>query len=408
MHKGRLLILDDDPAIGKTIELVAESVGFQARSVSQPDAFFRELDLWPPTHVAIDLIMPEMDGVEVVQLLADRGCRAGIIITSGIGSRVLDAARRSAVEHGLDVVGVLAKPFFAEAVRTLLQKSPSGMVAQAVVKGSAQSRQFKVTEGELQRALRQQEFRLDYQPKVECATGRVAGFEALVRWDHPSNGIVMPDDFVPLAEASGLIDPLTLQILDRALRWLSRIVSAPERCLSVNLSAKSLVDHRFADRIANLCRKCKIDPARLILEVTETSAMQDPIAALDLLTRFRMKGFQLSIDDFGTGYSSMRQLVRLPFSEMKVDRSFVMAAAQSQESRAVIRSVVDLGHSLGLSVCAEGVEDSLTLEYLNDIGCDLAQGYFIARPMASDAIADWCAKWESGEARHGGARSRPN
>jgi EAL domain-containing protein (putative c-di-GMP-specific phosphodiesterase class I) len=408
MHKGRLLILDDDPAIGKTIERVAESVGFQARSVSQPIAFFRELDLWSPTHIAIDLIMPEMDGVEVVQLLADRGCRAGIIITSGVGSRVLDAARRSAVEHGLDVVGVLAKPFFAEAVRALLRKDPRGMVAQAGATMSAQPGRVRVTEGELQRALRQQEFGLVYQPKVECATGRLAGFEALVRWDHPSNGIVMPDEFIPLAEASGLIGALTVQILDRALQWLSRTFPTDELCLSVNLSAKSLGDPQFADSIANLCRHCKIDPARLILEMTETSAMQDPIAALALLTRFRMKGFQLSIDDFGTGYSSMLQLVRLPFSEMKVDRSFVMAAAQSQESRAVIKSIADLGHSLGLSVCAEGVEDALTLEYLNEVGCDLAQGYFIARPMASDAVADWCSKWESGEAKHRAARSSSN
>ena len=408
MNKGRLLILDDDAAIGKMIELVAESAGFEARSTSQPDIFFRELDRWSPTHIAIDLIMPEMDGVEVVQLLADRECRAGIIITSGVGSRVLDAARRSAVEHGLDVMGVLAKPFLAEAVRRLLRREPSGMAARPGVTTSAQPGRFRPTEGELQRGLRQQEFHLVYQPKVACSTGRLAGFEALVRWGHPSNGLVMPDQFIPLAEASGLIDALTVQILDRALRWLSRTFPTDELCMSVNLSAKSLGDSQFADNIDNLCRHCKIDPARLILEMTETSAMQDPIAALDLLTRFRMKGFQLSIDDFGTGYSSMLQLVRLPFSEMKVDRSFVIAAAQSQESRAVIKSVADLGHSLGLSVCAEGVEDASTLEYLTAVGCDLAQGYFIARPMASDAVADWCSKWESGEAKHRAARSSSN
>lgn len=404
MHQGRLLILDDDLAIGKTIGFVAESVGFEARAVSQPGAFLRELDQWVPTHIALDLIMPEMDGVEVVRLLAGRGCRAAIIITSGVGGRVLDAARRSAVEHGLDVIGVLAKPFFPDAVRTLLHKSPSGRVAAVAVKGSTQSGHFEVTEGALQRALREQDFRLVYQPKVECAAGRLAGFEALVRWHHPTKGLVMPDKFIPLAEASGLIDTLTVQVLDRALRWLSQAFPPSDLCLSVNLSAKSLVDVQFADGIADLCRQFNVDPARLILEMTETSAMQDPIAALDLMTRFRMKGFQLSIDDFGTGHSSMLQLVRLPFSEMKVDRSFVMAAAQSQEARAVIKSVVELGHSLGLKVCAEGVEDAITLEFLNDVGCDLAQGYFIARPMESDTVAKWRAKWQSGEAELGAAR----
>jgi EAL domain-containing protein (putative c-di-GMP-specific phosphodiesterase class I) len=152
------------------------------------------------------------------------------------------------------------------------------------------------------------------------------------------------------------------------------------------------VDFQLGDFASGLCRELTIDPGRVIFELTESSAMTDPVAALNLLTRVRMKGFQLSIDDFGTGYSSMVQLVRLPFSEIKVDKSFVMAAAQSQEARTVTKSIVDLGHSLGLIVTAEGVEDALTLEFLNTIGCNLAQGYFIGRPMPGAAVNDWITK----------------
>ena len=158
---------------------------------------------------------------------------------------------------------------------------------------------------------------------------------------------------------------------------------------------KSLVDISQVDKLSKICSLYHIDPERIVLELTETSAMVDSVLSLDLMTRFRVKGFQLSIDDFGTGYSSMVQLVRLPFSEIKVDKSFVMNAQQSQESRNVIKSVIDLGHSLGLQVTAEGVEDGETLNYLNGLGCDLAQGYFIARPMPGDAALRWAEGRES-------------
>ena len=221
------------------------------------------------------------------------------------------------------------------------------------------------------------------------------GFEALVRWFHPDAGLIMPDRFIPLAESSGLIGELTEQIFDLGLSWLARHFPKSELRLSVNISAKNLGDLHLVDRVSCLARQHDIHPCRLIFEVTETSAMDDPMASLNLLTRFRVKGFHLSLDDFGTGYSSMVQLVRLPFTEIKVDRSFVMAAMQSQESRAIIKSIVDLSHSLGLQATAEGVEDGPTLDFLMEIDCDLAQGYFIARPMPGETVAGWIAEWDA-------------
>jgi len=389
MPNRRFLILDDDAAVGQTIQWIAEGLGFVAEFVTFPDKFFERLEAIAPEIITIDLVMPTLDGVEIMRLLAERKCKARIVISSGMGTRVLDAAERSASEHGLDIAGVISKPITKEALRSLVGEGSEPKQAAATDSHSAHRDEVEITESGLQGALDRHEFVMAYQPKIECKSGAPAGFEALVRWKHPTMGIVMPDRFIPVAERVGLIDALTEQVFDQSLEWISQSFPDSALKLSLNLSAKSLVDIQMPDNLYNLCRRFLIAPERIVLELTESSAMVDPILSLDLLTRLRVKGIQLSIDDFGTGYSPMVQLVRLPFSEIKVDRSFVMQAEQSQESRTVIKSIVDLGHSLGLVVTAEGVEDLSTLNYLNSLGCDLAQGYFIARPMAGDAARNW-------------------
>jgi EAL domain-containing protein (putative c-di-GMP-specific phosphodiesterase class I)/FixJ family two-component response regulator len=389
MPNRRILVLDDDAAVGQTIQWIAESLGFEAEFVTRPDEFLQRLDRMSPDIITIDLVMPELDGVEIMRLLAERKCRAKIVISSGMGTRVLDAAQRSASEHGLSIAGVISKPISKEALRLLVGEGSESNQPQSVETQSASRDEFEVIAPDLQNALDRHEFVLAYQPKIECRSGATAGFEALVRWKHPDRGIVMPDQFIPVAENAGLIDALTAQIFDQSLEWFSQSFPQSNLKLSLNISAKSLVDIQMADNLSAVCHRFQIDTERIVLELTETSAMVDPILSLDLLTRLRMKGFQLSIDDFGTGFSSMIQLVRLPFSEIKVDKSFVMQAQHSSESRSVIKSIVELGHSLGLLVTAEGVENLKTLDYLNSLGCDLAQGYFIARPMPGEAARNW-------------------
>lgn len=403
----RLLILDDDPMIGETIQRIAEFAGLSVRHTTSADEFFQLLERWEPSHIALDLIMPDMDGVEVMLELAARHCRARIIVTSGVGSRVLDAAGRSAAEHGLDIVGVLSKPFSSVALRKMLlepteQQAPAQQPAPIPTQASEMP---AITRNMLCEALEKAALYPVYQPKVDCETGQLTGFEALARWQHPTHGFIPPDLFIPLAEREGLIEELTDQIFNRALHWFAtdffqsrhpgvrQAVQAGPISLALNLSARLLVDAGLTEKLGRRCDALRVDPRQIILELTETSAMDDPIASLDLLTRMRMRGFQLSIDDFGTGYSSMLQLVRLPFSEIKIDKSFVFTAMQSGESRAVIRSIVSLGQSLGLRCTAEGVEDGETLAYLRKVGCDLAQGYFIGRPMAPSAIPDWISRY---------------
>lgn len=384
----RLLILDDEAAMGQTIANIARTAGFEAKSVVDAASFFRELDAWGPTHIALDLIMPDVDGIEVLRRLGDAGCSASVLITSGVGTRVLEAAKQSALEHGLEIAGVVSKPFSPSKLRALLTSSaprPSQQITTAIVRP-----EVTISAELLEEGLANGQFELAYQPKINCVDGKLAGFEALARWRHPSAGFIPPDRFIIAAEAFGLIDRLTEQLFDTGLGWFAAFLrERPGLRLSLNVSRRSLGDIAFAERVLAHCSRHGVAPESIILEVTETSALSDPTTSLDLLTRLRFKGFRLSIDDFGVGYSSIAQLVRLPFSELKVDKSFVINGASSAEARTVVRAIIGLAHNLGLEVTAEGVEDETTLGFLRECGCDLAQGYHIARPMFPVDVERW-------------------
>jgi EAL domain-containing protein (putative c-di-GMP-specific phosphodiesterase class I) len=383
---------------------VATASGHEGLVIDHPDRFFRAIEEWQPTHIALDLVMPDMDGIQILIELGARKCTADIIITSGMGARVLESARRAALEHGLHIVGLLAKPFSPAALLAMLAKPPR-LQRNIARRGGAAEAAPEVSETKFRSALENNEFKVHYQPKVDCIHGRLVGFEALVRWRQPKRGLIMPDQFVPFAEKHALIDDLTETVLDQALAWFGpRFVDtqaptylAPlhdgnsEISLSINLSGSSLHDMRLVDRITAACLRHQVPATKVIFELTETSAMESPVAALDMLTRMRVKGFQLSIDDFGMGHSSMRQLVRMPFTEIKVDKSFVISAPDSSESRAVVKSIVDLGRSLGLKSVAEGVERAGALTLLQEMGCDFAQGFWIGRPMAGHAVRPWLA-----------------
>lgn len=390
----RLLIVDDDELVGRTIELIAKREGFDVRVTCNPDRFLDLIGEWRPNIVAIDLVMPGMDGVQVLAELAKRSFSECVIITSGVGHRVLDAAGRSAREHGLHISGVLPKPFNREDVTTLLNRCGIDGESLADEQHPGKPNAPSVDMETLRTALEKRQFFLEYQPKVNCKDGSLAGLEALVRWKHPEGRVVYPDLFIEQLEEWDMMAELTRQVMDMGLAWFSRL-RLPEGeesplMLSLNISARCLEDEELVDRLAEPCRQHDVDPSRVIFELTETSAMRDPLRSLEMLTRLRVMGFQLSIDDFGTGYSSMLQLVRLPFSEIKVDKSFVMSAETSEESRNVVRSIVELGKSLGIMTTAEGIESKWALDFLRSIGCDFCQGYFISRPVDGDAIR---ARW---------------
>lgn len=388
---SRLLVLDDDACIGTTVQVIAESVGAQAELHTEPQSFFDALERFTPTHLCVDLNMPAMDGLQVLGELARRRCRAQVIVSSGVGQRVLEAAGRSGQEQGLSVLGVLHKPFLPDELLALLARAPApGAPGRDAAAAAAL---WTPNRADLKAALARRELCVHYQPKVDCHDGSLRGLEALVRWQHPRHGLVPPDRFVPLAEEAGQIDALTLQVLEQALAWFVPWTRADlgrqGLKLAINLSAASLDSPDFVPQLLACCRAAGAAPRQLVFELTETATMSNPTLALALLTRLRVQGFELSIDDFGTAYSSLLQLRRLPFSEMKVDRSFVREVRDSADARALVRTIVNLGHDLELSVTAEGVEDAEALQYLRDVGCDLAQGYHIGRPMPAAALQGW-------------------
>jgi diguanylate cyclase (GGDEF)-like protein len=244
--------------------------------------------------------------------------------------------------------------------------------------------------GDLRRGLDCGELVLYYQPQVNIGTGKVVGAEALVRWQHPVHGLLVPDEFVPLAERTGLIGPLTRYVLDAALAqartWLDAGRPLP---IAVNLSARNLHDEHFADQLAELLDTHAVPATLLHLEVTESAVMIDPERARQTLEQLSALWVRLSIDDFGAGYTSLSQLASMPISEVKIDRSFVMTMADDTSNALIVRSVIDLGHHLGLTMVAEGVETERALTALAGLGCDIAQGYHLSRPLTADAFDTW-------------------
>jgi EAL domain-containing protein (putative c-di-GMP-specific phosphodiesterase class I) len=392
----RVLILDDDEAIGATIAMIARGAGLDAVAFRDPAAFLDAIDRKTPSHIVLDLVMPGIDGIEILRRLAAAGCPAAVIIISGLGPRVLDAARRLAQQQGLNLVGVMPKPFTVADMRGLFTGGtrhvgfalpPSAMAPE-------------IGHGALRQALAEGEVSVVFQPKIACATGAAVGFEALAQWCRPDGRRIPTESFVALAERSDLIGPLTEQVVDTALAWLGNGVPRA-MTLAINFSPLSLDDMSTVGALVARCDAHGIEPHRLVLEMTESAAMRDPVATLGVLTRLRVRGFRVSIDDFGIGYSSIAHLARLPFSELKIDRSFVRGIATGSENRSIARAMVGLGHSLGLTVAAEGVEDAATLAFLAEIGCDHAQGYFIAPPLDAVAARRWAME------ATGGSRAEP-
>lgn len=242
---------------------------------------------------------------------------------------------------------------------------------------------------DLAAALSNGEVSVHHQPKVDLRTGAVVGAEALARWMHPQYGFIPPSFFIPLAEASGLIDQLT-QCVIGTVAYQGPLLQSGEKAINiaVNVSAQNLANLDFPDQFEATCKRHGYSCRNTTIELTE-SATQTVEHLLDTLTRLRLRGTRLSLDDFGTGYSSLVQLHQLPFSEMKIDRSFVIGMETSKDCRTIVRSIIDLAHNLGLEVIAEGVETAAALDQLREFGCDLAQGYHIGRPMPPDAFRAW-------------------
>jgi EAL domain-containing protein (putative c-di-GMP-specific phosphodiesterase class I)/ActR/RegA family two-component response regulator len=387
--KGRVLVIDDDPMVGRMLVAHIRAAGYEATLTDDPEQFIQLAREWKPTHVFVDLVMGDTDGLTVLSRLAEAEVDAAVVIQSGMGGRVLDAARQVAQANGLPYAGVLNKPFTRADVAEVLAHSIDAPVRPDPTPVELDDWSPAQFEDELRGAASSGALGVAYQPKVTCHEGRLVGFEALARWTHPGIGAIPPISFVPRAESMGLVSVVTDAVARAAAEWFAgRAPNGRER-LCINISASELVTSDLHGRLTAICSAAGVSPERIVLEVTETSAMGDTTVSLEVLTRLRLDGFQLSIDDFGTGYSSMTQLASMPFTEVKVDRSFVQNLGNSLPAEVMVRSMLQLSRGLGLECTAEGVETALALDVLSRLGCDFAQGYHIARPMPGSEVEGW-------------------
>ncbi|WP_428243907.1 EAL domain-containing response regulator [Gynuella sp.] len=397
MTSLRVLVVDDDPLLLEMmIDILNDLEVNKVITCENGAAALTRIDSGESYDVLmLDLNMPGMDGIEVLRNLSQRRYGGALVLLSGEDSRILNTAQRLAHAQNLRVLGSLAKPVTAEQLhRKLLTLQPaSGGPSERPIEQVSLHELLTLGIGARQ-------ITPYYQPQVRITDGRVSAVEVLARWHHPKKGWLMPASFIGLAEEQGLIDELSWVVFDKAIHQLGKWLRDGYNIdMGLNLSSESLSVVNLPERIDDLVRKNNVPPNRITLEITETRLMQNLTYSLDVLTRLRLKGFGLSIDDFGTGYSTMVQLHKIPFTELKIDRAFVHSASDDSTASAILESSAELGRKLNMTIVAEGVEDQSDWNKVANAGCDLVQGYFIARPMSADQFDIWVQQRQVADGR---------
>ena len=383
-----ILVVDDDEFQRDLIGMQLTGMGWEhVLLAASGDEALAQFDIHGNAISAIisDLSMPGMDGLVLMRHLAQRGCRAGIILLSGVPQETLNSASGLADAHGLNILDCLSKPCAPDRLRELLaQLHPQrGPGSQAVVNQM-------VTAERLESALGANEFVPWYQPQVDLNSGTTVGVEALARWPSEAGGSIVPAIFIPALEAAGLVDELFFsiarQVASDLARWREQNLHFRA---AINMSMATAHNLALPELLGQLVNEAGLRPADFVIEVTESQLMVERTVALETLTRLSMMGFVLSIDDFGTGFSSLVQLIDLPFRELKIDGSFVQRAERGSKAQTVLHIAVLLGASLDMDVIAEGVETPEQLEFVRTAGGMTIQGYHVARPMPFAACTEW-------------------
>ena len=387
IERLRFLIVDDDKdqryLLSRTLSGMGAGRVTEAASGEQALAV---LDRLAVDIVVADLQMPGMDGMELVRRIGERKLPVSVILVSGFDGVLLGSAATMAQAYGVNVIGTIEKPATRANFHTVMGRfrrpGPATEIEANVV--------FAPTKIDVLAGIAAGQFEPYFQAVVEIQTGNVVGAEALARWRHPTRGVLGPEVFLPPLTRAGYLDELSWIMLSLAAMEADLWCRADlHMTVSVNVSATSLADPGYADAVTQIVTGHGLEPSMMILELTETEAILDIASALENLTRLRIKGFGLAIDDYGVGYSSMQALSRMPFTEIKIDRSFVTAATTDPKYRLMIEHTVAVARQMGLKTVAEGVETRAEYDLLASLGCDRIQGYLIARPVDGTGFLRW-------------------
>lgn len=387
----KIILIDDDEFSLRTITRQLSEIGLEdvACFARAADALhiLETVEKHHQVVVICDLQMPDMDGVELVRQLGIVRFSGSIIIVSGENKVIVDAARTLALEHGLHVAAALTKPVATAQIADALKKSTKNPDTASIQAPKAAI----CTVNDVRNAICDRQFQNFYQPKIHTQSGRTYGVEALVRWRRRNGLFTYPDEFIPIAEANNLIGDITEQVMENAFRDAAHLRQRGwSLSVSVNVSMQDLVSLRFPDQIAGLAQRHGVPLTSVTLEVTESQIMTDVKSTLDILARLRLKKLSLSIDDFGTGYSTLTQLRDCPFTELKIDRSFIHSETNAAASRSIAECSLEMAKRLGMMTVAEGVESQRDLMWLRNLGtCDFVQGYYFSRPIALNELKTW-------------------
>ncbi|KTD01275.1 EAL domain-containing response regulator [Legionella feeleii] len=393
-----ILIVEDEEFQRNILVRLLKNIGVQ--HLYEATDGHRALELIEKHIDSIDILisdikMPKMDGMELLRHLSEIKTKISTVIFSGLERSLITSIETMALAYDINLLGVIEKPVSKNKLELLLKKYVSAVRNRKIAKSTPPSRSF--TKKELLKGLKNDEFEPFFQPKIELATRFLKGAEALTSWRHPRAGIINPQDFISDMEHMEIIDELTWIILKKAALYCNSWRQAGLNVtVSVNLSPISLTDTTLADRITNLVISQGLEPHHMILEITESATTSCIGSVLENLSRLRMKGFGLSIDDYGTGYSTMQQLMRIAYTELKIDKSFITNVALNESTRIIVSSSLEMAKKLKLTSVAEGVETVEDWNYLLELGCDLAQGYLIAKPMPAEEFYNWAIKWMRG------------
>jgi len=387
----KVLVVDDDAFQRSIVSKLLKQLGITEIADAE-DGKAAEAELAKGYDLLLlDLNMPGMDGIEFLNVLSAHSSSPSLIFFSGEDGRILEVAEELARDLSISVIGSIAKPVSKEKIQRLLEQT-----APQMTQTTARLTQSELTEDEVRAGISGGAITMFYQPKVDAQTLALRGVESLLRWQTPEGALIGPGAVIPVAERTDLIQALTLGIFTVSMTQLGNwLKQGFELSMSCNFSIADLVKPEIVEMLDGVLAASGVPPDKVTLEVTESQLPEDVSKVLSALTRLRLRGYEISIDDFGTGFSSMEQLRRFPFTELKIDRAFVNGAEQKPSARAILESSVDLARRLNIRSVAEGIETEADLNLCRTLGVDVAQGYYVSRPMSSNALEDWAKSWQS-------------